>query len=74
MEKSLLKVKQEYLKANSQVEVAISNYTKATQTIKNYQKVLELEMKFKLAYKHMQDCAAKVSDALDSMCESRENY
>jgi hypothetical protein len=31
-------------------------------------------MKFKLAYKQMQDCAAKVSDALDNMCETRENF
>jgi hypothetical protein len=41
----------DYAKSNESVEEAISNYTKATQTIKNYQKVLELEMKFKLCYK-----------------------
>lgn len=31
-------------------------------------------MKFKLAYKEMQDCSSKVSDSLDRMCETRENF
>lgn len=31
-------------------------------------------MKFKLAYKKMQDSASNVSDALDSMCETREKF
>lgn len=42
--------------------------------MKNYQKILEMEMKFKLAYKEMQDCSSKVSDALDVMCETREHF
>ena len=62
-----MRVKADYARASEQVEEAISNYTKAQQTIKNYQKILELEMKFKLAYKNMQDWGSKVSDALDSL-------
>lgn len=31
-------------------------------------------MKFKLAYKNMQDWASKVSDSLDSMFEAREYF
>lgn len=69
-----MKVKEDYGKAHKSVEVAVSNYTKANQPMKNYQKVLEMEMKFKLAYKEMQDCSSKVSDALDRMCETREHF
>ena len=56
------------------MDECLSNYAKASSKTQNYQKQLELEMKFKLAYKKMQDRSNHVSDSLDSMCETREKF
>eukprot|EP00347_Sterkiella_histriomuscorum_P009530 403340855 len=73
-EKKLTKIRNDYAKDSKIVDECIQSYTKASQSINNYQKQLELEMKFKLSYKKMQDTASQVSDALDSLCETRDKF